>query len=47
MKMRTSVVLDGDVVKLLRKRQTKQIVETQGNVSFSRVINDVIREKLA
>jgi len=43
---RITVVLDDDNIKKLRMLQAKKIKESNKSVSFSRVINDVLRKKL-
>jgi len=44
---RITVVLDDDNIKKLRILQAKKIRESTKSVSFSRVINDVLRKKLS
>ncbi len=41
---RVTVVLDEDNIKKLRVIQAKQIRESNKSISFSRVINDVLRK---
>ncbi|MEK0335989.1 MAG: hypothetical protein QQN45_07715 [Nitrosopumilus sp.] len=43
---RVTIVLDDDLDKKLRLRQAKLIKESSKSVSFSRVINDVLRKHL-
>jgi len=44
MSKRITVVLDDDLVKKLRERQSNQIKKSSGSVSFSRVVNDTLRK---
>ncbi len=44
MSKRVTIVLDDDLVKKLRIIQSKNIVKSKKSVSFSRVINDVLRK---
>jgi len=46
MSKRITIVLDDDNIKKLRTIQAKKIKESDKSVSFSRVINDVLRKKL-
>ncbi len=46
MSKRITVVLDDDNIKKLRTIQAKKIKESDKSVSFSRVINDVLRKQL-
>ncbi len=46
MSRRITIVLDDDNIKKLRTIQAKKIKESDKSVSFSRVINDVLRKKL-
>lgn len=39
-------MIDDDLDKKLRLRQAKQIAQEQTSVSFSRVINDIVRKQL-
>ena len=39
-KQRVTIILDGRIKKKLRARQSKEIIDSQGSVSFSKVIND-------
>ena len=39
-KKRVTIMLDARIEKKIRNRQAKQILETGGSVSFSRVMND-------
>ena len=43
---RITSVLDDDLVKKLHEIQAKQIKESQKSVSFSRVLNDLVRKGL-
>lgn len=40
---RITVLIDEDIVKKLRQRQAKLMLELNENVSFSRIINDTLR----
>ena len=46
MAKRVTITLDDDLVKKLRKKQSQLIKKTSGAVSFSRVLNDFVREGL-
>ncbi len=46
MSRRITIVLDDDNIKKLRTIQAKKIKESEKSVSFSRVINDVLRKQL-
>ena len=46
MSKRVTVILDDDLVKKLREKQAKLIKETVKSVSFSRVLNEVVRKGL-
>jgi len=46
MSKRVTIVLDDDLVKKLREIQSKLIKESASSVSFSRVLNDVVRKGL-
>jgi len=46
MSRRITIVLDDDNIKKLRTIQAKRIKESDKSVSFSRVINDVLRKNL-
>ena len=46
MTRRTTVMIDDDLVKKLRERQAKLIKESTNSVSFSKVLNEVIRKGL-
>ena len=46
MAKRVTLVLDDALMKKARERQSKLIKESTGSVSFSRVLNDIIREGL-
>jgi len=43
---RITTILDEDLVKKLRLLQSKEIVKSTKSVSFSRIINDVVRKSL-
>jgi len=43
---RVTVSLDDYLLKKLRQRQSKLITKTTSSVSFSKVLNDVLRESL-
>ena len=43
---RITIMVDDDLDKKLRLRQAKLIQQTQSSVSYSRVINDVVRKCL-
>ena len=43
---RITIMVDDDLDKKLRIRQAKLIQQTQSSVSYSRVINDVVRKCL-
>jgi hypothetical protein len=43
---RITVMLDSDIEKKLRQVQAKKLVDTEGSVSFSAVLNDVLRKTL-
>ena len=44
---RTTIVLDNDIDKKLRFLQAKRIQNEQLSISYSRVINDLIRKSLS
>ena len=46
MKIRTSIMLDEDLQKKLRELQAKMISQSQEAVSFSHVVNEIIRRGL-
>ena len=46
MSKKVTIVLDDDLVKKLREKQAKLIKESTKSVSFSKVLNDVLRENL-
>ena len=46
MTKRITIVLDDDLAKKLRERQSKLIKESTRSVSFSRVLNETIRKGL-
>jgi len=41
-----TIVIDEDIEKILRLKQAKLIQNLNKNISFSRVINDTLREGL-
>ncbi len=43
---RITIVLDDDLVKKLHEIQAKQIKQSTKSVSFSRVLNEVVRKNL-
>jgi len=43
---RITIMVDDDLDKKLRLRQSKLIQQSQSSVSYSRVINDIIRKCL-
>jgi len=43
---RVTIMLEDDLVKKLRIKQSKMLQETNDTVSFSRVINDTLRSCL-
>lgn len=43
---RITIMVDDDLDKKLRIRQAKLIQQTQSSVSYSRVINDILRKAL-
>ncbi len=46
MSERITVMLDDDLARRLRLMQAKQLKETNRNVSFSQVLNNVVKEGL-
>ena len=46
MAKRITIMLDEDLLKKLHEIQAKQIKESKGSVSFSRVINDTVRKQI-
>lgn len=42
---RITVLIDDDIVKKLRQKQSKLMLDLNENVSFSRVVNDTLRTK--
>jgi len=46
MSKRITIILDDELVKKLRDIQAKLIRESSSSVSFSRVLNNVVREGL-
>jgi hypothetical protein len=43
---RVTVIIDDDILKKLREKQAKLIKESTKSVSFSRVLNDVLRKNV-
>lgn len=43
---RVTIMLDKDLAKKLRARQAKEIQSSSSSISFSRVLNDVLRKSL-
>ncbi len=43
---RVTIMLDAELDKKLRVLQAKKIVQTQGNYSFSKMLNDLVRKGL-
>jgi len=46
MGLRRTIMLDVDILKKLHEIQARQIKKTQKSVSFSRVLNELIRKRL-
>ena len=46
MKKRLTVMIDDDNYKKLRALQVEMIVQSEGTVSFSKVINEILRKGL-
>ena len=46
MAKRVTIMIDDDLDKKLRLRQAKLIMQEQSSVSYSRVINDLVRKQL-
>ncbi len=46
MARRVTIMLDDDLLKKLHEIQAKQIKESQKSVSFSRVLNEMLRKSL-
>lgn len=46
MSQRITIVLNDELVKKLREKQAKEIKNKSKSVSFSKVINDVLRKAL-
>ena len=46
MARRITIVFDDELVKRLREQQAKLIKESTSSVSFSKVLNDVVRKGL-
>jgi len=40
-------MLEDDLVKKIRNKQAKEIIKSKKSVSFSKVINDLLRKELA
>jgi len=43
---RITIVLDNDILKKLREKQSKRIKETTKSVSFSRIVNETLRKSV-
>jgi hypothetical protein len=43
---RISVVVDEEIIKKLRKIQSKQLARSDKNVSFSKVVNEHLKKSL-
>ena len=43
---RITIILDDDLLKKLHEIQAKQIKKTQKSISFSRVLNEVVRKSI-
>ena len=46
MAKRITIILDDELLKKLHEIQARQIKKTQKSVSFSRVLNELIRKRL-
>ena len=46
MPKRITIMLDDDIAKKLRDIQAKQIKELKGSVSFSKVLNEKLRQTI-
>jgi len=46
MSKRVTIVLDDDLVKKLREKQSKLIKESANSVSFSEVVNQTLRKSI-
>ncbi|MBA4718586.1 MAG: hypothetical protein HRO68_05645 [Nitrosopumilus sp.] len=46
MAKRVTITLDDDLAKKLREKQSQLIIKSSGLVSFSRVLNNFLREGL-
>jgi hypothetical protein len=46
MAKRITIMLDDDLVKKLHEKQAKLIKETTSSISFSKVLNNILRESL-
>ena len=44
MLLRITIMLDDDLVKRIREKQAKEIKKSQKSVSFSRIINQSLRD---
>lgn len=45
MSHRVTIILDDDNMKWLRRYQAKRISAEEANISFSRLINDILRDE--
>jgi len=41
---RKTIVIDDEIIKKIRNRQAKKIKETSATVSFSSIINEMLRD---
>ena len=46
MARRVTIVMDEDIIKKLHERQARQIKESAKSISFSSVVNEVIRKQI-
>ncbi|MDH3360865.1 MAG: hypothetical protein OEL56_05720 [Nitrosopumilus sp.] len=46
MPKRVTIMLDDDLVSKLRKIQAEQIKKSEGSISFTHVINEMLRKEL-
>ncbi len=46
MSEKITIVIDDDLIKKLRLKQAKEIQKTLESVSFSKIINDILRKGL-
>ena len=46
MAKRITIMIDDEIDKKLRLIQAKQIIKTQRSISYSQVINDMLRKQL-